>query len=103
MPVTARLSKKFYDHFGDEIAGEFVDWFNSVNSSNKSKLREMNEQDREWFRAELRAVELGLKAEFAQMEVKLGQKFTEMMKWMFVYWSGTMLTLAGLIMVLLRK
>ena len=28
MPVTAKLSRKFYERFGDDIANELVDWFN---------------------------------------------------------------------------
>ena len=28
MPVTARLSRKFYERFGDEITNELVDCFN---------------------------------------------------------------------------
>ncbi len=27
MPVTAKLSRKFYETFGDELANELVDWF----------------------------------------------------------------------------
>jgi hypothetical protein len=30
LPVTAKLSRKFYDPFGDEIANELVDWFKQV-------------------------------------------------------------------------
>jgi hypothetical protein len=26
MPVTARLSKAFYDRFGEQVANELVDW-----------------------------------------------------------------------------
>jgi hypothetical protein len=33
MPVTARLSKKFYDTFGEELAQEMVDWFNQVDAT----------------------------------------------------------------------
>jgi len=43
MPVTARLSRKFYDTFGDEIANELVDWFNKVDAAYRSELRELNE------------------------------------------------------------
>ncbi len=28
MPVTARLSRKFYEKLGEDIAQDFVDWFN---------------------------------------------------------------------------
>ena len=30
VPVTARLSKRFYDLLGEDIANELVDWFNAV-------------------------------------------------------------------------
>ena len=29
-PVTAKLSRKFYDAMGDDVANELVDWFNAV-------------------------------------------------------------------------
>jgi hypothetical protein len=28
MPVTAKLSRKFYQKLGDDIATELVEWFN---------------------------------------------------------------------------
>jgi DNA anti-recombination protein RmuC len=43
MPVTARLSKRFYDRFGDEIANELVEWFNAVDAASRDDLRSMNE------------------------------------------------------------
>ena len=30
MPVTARLSKRFYEVLGEDVANELVDWFNAV-------------------------------------------------------------------------
>ena len=29
MPVTAKLSRKFYEKLGDDIANELVEWFKS--------------------------------------------------------------------------
>ena len=43
MPVTARLSKLFYDRFGDEVVGELVDWLNSADTDYRAALREHNE------------------------------------------------------------
>src|SRR5574341_792581 len=53
MPVTARLSRKSSDKLGDEVANELVNWFNAVDASYRSELREMNEltspgSTREW-------------------------------------------------------
>jgi len=104
LPVTARLSRKFYERFGDEIAGEFVDWFNAVDSTYQQQLRDLNDLNWERFKAELHAA-------IAQSEARLTEKFSDklsdvkgsLMKWMFIYWSGTMLSLVSLVVVLLRK
>jgi hypothetical protein len=53
MPVTAKLSKHFYERLGDEIANELVDWFNQVDIAYKSDLREMNELNYARFEAKL--------------------------------------------------
>ena len=59
MPVTARLSKKFYDHFGDDIANELVNWFNAVDATYQGSLKELNELN------------------FARFDAKQGQRFAE--------------------------
>jgi hypothetical protein len=33
VPVTAKLSRRFYEKFGDDIANELVDWFNMVDAT----------------------------------------------------------------------
>ncbi len=43
MPVTARLSRKFYETFGDDLANEIVEWFNQVDFTYRTELRELNE------------------------------------------------------------
>ena len=43
MPVTARVSKKFYEQFGEDVVAELVDWFNEVDATYKTNLRELNE------------------------------------------------------------
>ncbi len=53
MPVTARLSGKFYERFGDDIANELVEWFNAVDSTYQTQLKEIN--DLNWARMEARS------------------------------------------------
>jgi len=43
MPVTARLSLRFYEKLGEEVANELVEWFNSVDATYRADLRELNE------------------------------------------------------------
>jgi hypothetical protein len=107
LPVTARLSRKFYEQFGDEIAGEFVDWFNAVDSTYQQQLREVNDLNWERFKAEMDSRFAQFRAEtdtrFARFEVKISDMKSDLMKWMFIYWSGTIISLGGLMIALARK
>ena len=121
MPVTARLSRKFYETFGDEIANELVDWFNQVDTAYRTELRELNELNFSRFDAKLeqRIGQLGakleqriaevkaeLRQEIATLEVRLRSEMaamkSELIRWMFLFWAGTTITLLGAVIALLR-
>ena len=115
MPVTARLSKKFYDTLGEDLATELVDWFNQVDATYRSDLRELNESNFQRFDAKLeqrlaqqdarwerRIAELESKLErrLAQQdrriadldaifEKRIGALKADLIKWMFLFWVGT--------------
>lgn len=104
MPITARLSRRFYDKFGDEIVNELVEWLNQVDLAFRSELREVNEtnfvrsdakmeQRLAEFRAELRTEMAALRGD---MKVELHAMKAELIKWMFLFWAGT--ALAGLLL-----
>ena len=71
MPVTARLSKLFYERLGEQIAGELVDWFNQVDATYRNDLRELNELNFARFDAKL-------EQRLAQFEAKLEQRFAQL-------------------------
>jgi hypothetical protein len=125
VPVTARLSRRLHEQLGDEIANELVDWLNTVDEPYRSQIRELNDLNREWFRAELATLrgevrdefaavraEFGnVRAEFAtfrveterrfgQLDARLAEQRAELLKWMFVFWTATVVPLAGLIVAL---
>ena len=126
MPVTAKLSKKFYETFGDDIANELVEWFNLVDATYRADLRTLNETNFQRFDAkveqrfaefearwERRFVELDAKWEkrFAELDAKWESRFAELrsdvaaqkadlIKWMFTFWAGNVLTTAALILAL---
>lgn len=79
MPVTAKLSRRFYDQLGDEVANELVNWFNAVDETYRNQLRELNELNWERFRSELRAEGASIRAEmdkrFAEMDKRLDARF----------------------------
>ena len=112
MPVTAKLSRRFYEKFGDDIANELVDWFNMVDATYRSELRELNEMNYTRFDAKLekRVVELEakinqlaaeLRAEmqvgFARMDRQFVQFEVTLTKRMFVFWVGQAATTVGLV------
>src|SRR5207249_11160513 len=71
MPVTAKLSRKFYETFGDDIANELVEWFNAVDATYRSDLRELNELNFARFDAKLEQRIAELRAEL-QTEMRAG-------------------------------
>ena len=89
MPVTAKLSRKFYEKLGDDVAGELVDWFNAVDATYKSDLKEIN--DLNWQRLDVR-----LKYMDAHLDSRLDRLRADLMKWMFIYWSGTVAAIIGM-------
>lgn len=109
MPVTAKLSRKFYDKLGDDVANELVEWFNQVDATYREDLRELNERNFARFDAkleqrltELRAELLGeiaaLRAEFkGTLQSGLAGLKTDLVKWMFLFWVGTAVTVIGLL------
>jgi hypothetical protein len=107
VPVTAKLSKRFYDVLGEDVANELVDWFNAVDLTYRADLRELNELNFARFDAKLeqRLVELRaeLREDMGRLRVDMGQLRVDLLRWMFGFWATTMLTLAGLTIALLDR
>ena len=70
MPVTAKLSKQFYDALGEGVANELVDWFNQVDATYRLDLRELN--DRNFQRFDAKMGERMAQSE-ARMERRIGE------------------------------
>jgi|ERR1019366_5600577 hypothetical protein len=73
MPVTVRLSKSFYDRFGDDIANELVEWFNSVDATYRADLREINEMNFARFDANLGERLSKVDVRFAHVDARFDQ------------------------------
>lgn len=75
MPVTAKLSRRFYEQFGDEVTNELVNWFNAVDETYRNQLRELNELNWERFRSELRAEGASIRAEMDKRFAEMDKRF----------------------------
>jgi hypothetical protein len=129
MPVTAKLSRRFYEQFGDDITNELVDWFNSVDATYQSSLRELNEINFARFDAKLDQRIASVGARIDSLEERLNAKFdashtyldsrlaeqreeltirlaaleSRLTRWMVALWSSTMLAVVGLMIAVLRS
>ena len=95
MPVTAKLSRKFYDKLGDEVANELVEWLNLVDATYRSDLRELNELNFSRFESKLeqRIAELG----FARVDQRFAEFETKLTNRLFVFWVAQAATTVGLV------
>jgi hypothetical protein len=118
MPVTAKFSKEFYDKLGHPVADEIVDWFNQVDATYRTDLRELNElnfarfdakleqrlaeQDAKWERriSGLDAKwEQRIAGQDAKWEQRLAHLEVRLIRWMVGLWIaglGTSITLIKL-------
>ncbi len=71
MPVTAKLSRKFYETFGDDVVNELVEWLNQVDATYRLELRELNELNFARFDAKL-------EQRIAELRAELGQRIAEL-------------------------
>ncbi len=83
MPVAARLSNRFYQRFGDDATNELVTWMNAIDAESRAALRELNELN------------------FARFDALQGERLAELkaglVRWMFLFWTGQTVALAGLL------
>src|SRR5512147_1459124 len=82
MPVTAKLSRRFYERLGDDVTNELVEWLNQVDLTYRSDLRELNESNfaRAEAKADQRAAEMELRIDrrLAEFEVKFNQRLADL-------------------------
>ena len=104
--MTAKLSRKFYEKFGDDITNELVDWFNTVDTTYRTELRELNELNFGRFDAKLEALGGRFDAKLEALQDRLGARMAafeaRIIKWMFLFWIGQAVTTVGLVFGVVR-
>ena len=114
MPITAKLSRKFYEKLGDDVANELVEWFNVVDAGYRAEFRDLFEVHFSRFDAKLeqRLAEMTaqLRTEFerrfAVIEARLDQcatkadleaMGTKFILWSFGFWIANIATVLGIL------
>jgi hypothetical protein len=115
VPVTAKLSREFYEKLGDRVVNKLAEWLNEVDATYKLELRQLN--DLNWARfdakleqrvAELRAhtdaglaalegrllasldaLEGRMLARTGVLEGRFGTLEGRLVRWMFAFWVAS--------------
>jgi len=104
MPITAKLSRKFYDKLGDDVANELVEWFNTVDTSYRQEFRDLF--DANFGRLEARlAQQLAefrgeVRVNLAELRTEMAQREKSLVRWMFGFWIGSWAALIGTLLAL---
>ena len=99
MPV-AKLSREFYEKFGDKLTDELVNCLNSIEASYRAELRELFDAHFGRFEEKLERrlldtkAELGIKIE--QLRVELHSNKVDLLKWSLGLWVPVALGVLGL-------
>ena len=96
MPIAAKFSEALYQKFGHEATGELVEYLNTIDTTYRSELERLN--DLNWSRVESRIgqVEARLERTEARLDHRLAELKAELLKWMFLFWLGTIGTVIAL-------
>lgn len=101
MPITAKLSRRFYEKLGDEVANELVVWLNAVDESYRREFRELFEAHFSRLDERMKALEARFEARLAagdsRIDAKLEALKSELLRWMFLFWVGTMGTVLAVL------
>ena len=132
MPVTARLLQRLHESLGDEATNDLFAWWEEAASVNRIAVREVADLYYARFDARLEKGLAEVRSEMdkgltevrsemakglaevrseiavvrADMESKLrsgmAEQRADLVKWMFMFWIGTIVPLAGLMIALTK-
>ena len=113
MPIAVKLSKTFYDRFGDDVVGELVGMLNQVDAASQDNLREINERngvrfdaleqqvDRRFADADSRFERLEgrlerIEGQLGGLRAEMANHFLVHTRWMIGMWVTVLIAVVGL-------
>ena len=109
--AVAKLSREFYDRFGDKVTDELVNCLNSIEASYRAEIKDLFaahfgrfEEKHERRLAETAAnlgrfeekLERRLAETTAELRVEIHSVKADLIKWTFVFWAPVALAAIGL-------
>ena len=67
MPITAKLSRQFYEKLGDEVTNELVAWLNAVDDSYRAEFRDLFAANFGQVRAEMSALRTEMRSDLGAL------------------------------------
>ncbi len=81
-------------------------WLNAVDTSYRDEFRDLFEANFGRVEARMREMEVRLEAKLqlfgTEMRLEMGRMETRLIRWMFVFWIGAWVTIAGSVLALQR-
>jgi hypothetical protein len=106
MPVTTTLLLKLRETLGDEAANDLVTWVDDATARELGRIRELAELHYSRFDARLdqrlAALRADLYGRIEALRTELAVQRGDLVKWMFLFWVGTIVPLAGLMVALVK-
>jgi hypothetical protein len=78
MPITAKLSKQFYEKLGDEVTNELVTWLNAVDDSYRREFRELFDANFGQVRAEMAQLRAEMRGEMSVFRSELRGEMSQL-------------------------
>jgi predicted nucleic acid-binding Zn-ribbon protein len=122
VPITPRLSQKLQQALGGEAGAEFMNWMHHVDArvgdvatrgdlaglradfaelrADFTELRQTTRADIAELRQEMQVGFAKVHEEMARLETRLERRFSDLIKWSFVFWVGAVGAIAILAGVL---
>ena len=97
MPVTAKLLQRLHEALGEEATDDLFTWWEETARVNRAAAREVADLYFARFDARLEKGMTELRAEF---RTEMASQRADLIKWMFIFWAGTVIPLAGLAIAL---
>lgn len=106
MPVTSILLQRLQESLGDAATNDLFEWWEEAATVNRAAVREVADLYYARFEARLEKGLAEVRSEIAMarsdLDSRLANQRADLLKWMFMFWIGTLVPLAGLIVALTR-